>query len=561
MTTPIHWGTYGGDFLERVMAAFLAQDTDGVQHREPASGDGGIDIFVRVEEGIHVVQVKGFHGRIGASEKRQIAHSWQTLVEDPRTSKEIVSWTLTCPTNMTPDEEVWFDDLTKDAVFETLFKGKPYWDALASDNPALVDHFFFAGRERLRQRADRLMGAFTSDDPVTAEDVAAWMDVVRAQLSADDPFYSYDIISSGQSPKGKLMDCVLQETRALESGGFATICVVPKNKFSTADFPIRGTMVLRAPSPEMQAEFEEGMEGFLNFGRALGIEVEVAEFSATGPLGIGGEFQGGTIELGAATVEEFDQSLRLAIDDGDSRLAELGLVTQSVTVGPKGGAEILIADKNSILAGSLTISPEKDGRRAANLHITVEFEGRPAQHALPVARFLSAALPARSLSLLPEFGDTALLTSEITSSDLAVEEIWVQFMDRLLVFQRFSREPVLVPGELDGQLLVETKSYADAIEGADIERSWTDLSLDLRAGVSRASFLSKLPVGGSALIIEREDFWEQDDGSSFSLGRFRHVFKSVTPDPKDRRAASVRLLPGPSDEWRLSWLGLVESKP
>ena len=69
MTGPIHWESYGGDFLERLLAALMSQKHPDTIRRTPASGDGGVDLLVPVDGGYEVTQVKGFAGRLNSSRK------------------------------------------------------------------------------------------------------------------------------------------------------------------------------------------------------------------------------------------------------------------------------------------------------------------------------------------------------------------------------------------------------------------------------------------------------------------------------------------------------------
>src|SRR5947208_3167323 len=67
----IHWGGYGGDHLELVMAVLVAQDHPNVMRRVPASGDGGIDLMIPMGDGYIVEQIKGLTGRVDADAKKQ----------------------------------------------------------------------------------------------------------------------------------------------------------------------------------------------------------------------------------------------------------------------------------------------------------------------------------------------------------------------------------------------------------------------------------------------------------------------------------------------------------
>jgi len=72
------------------MAVLVAQTRPDVVHREPAGGDGGCDLVIRVDGGYEVHQIKGFSHRLGPNQKKQIRKSWAAVNDDPRWTE--TSW-------------------------------------------------------------------------------------------------------------------------------------------------------------------------------------------------------------------------------------------------------------------------------------------------------------------------------------------------------------------------------------------------------------------------------------------------------------------------------------
>jgi hypothetical protein len=55
---PVHWGSYPGDLLERVMSVLLFQERPTAWRRRPSQGDGGLDVAEPNPDGYHVYQIK-----------------------------------------------------------------------------------------------------------------------------------------------------------------------------------------------------------------------------------------------------------------------------------------------------------------------------------------------------------------------------------------------------------------------------------------------------------------------------------------------------------------------
>ena len=79
---PVHWGSYPGDLLERVMSVLLFQERPTAWRRRPSQGDGGLDVGEPTPNGYHVYQIKGFTGSMTSSRRRQVGHSLQRILDD-----------------------------------------------------------------------------------------------------------------------------------------------------------------------------------------------------------------------------------------------------------------------------------------------------------------------------------------------------------------------------------------------------------------------------------------------------------------------------------------------
>jgi hypothetical protein len=81
---PVHWGSYPGDLLERVMSDLLFQERPTAWRRRPSQGDGGLDVGEPTPDSYHVYQIKGFTPPMTASRRGQVGDSLQRILDDPR---------------------------------------------------------------------------------------------------------------------------------------------------------------------------------------------------------------------------------------------------------------------------------------------------------------------------------------------------------------------------------------------------------------------------------------------------------------------------------------------
>ena len=105
----IHGGVVGArDVFEKLMDELLrAENPDKEVHIVKASrGDGGIDVYVRQENGIDIYQCKFFMGSLGSSQWGQIKESFGKAME-PKGAK-VLRWYLCMPREMQKEDiEKW----------------------------------------------------------------------------------------------------------------------------------------------------------------------------------------------------------------------------------------------------------------------------------------------------------------------------------------------------------------------------------------------------------------------------------------------------------------------
>jgi len=137
---PVHWGSYPGDLLERVMSVLLFQERPTAWRRRPSQGDGGLDVAEPNPDGYHVYQIKGFTGSMNRSRRRQVSESLKQILDDPRLDRSVTGWSLVLPMDPTSEDEAWFRQLTARAPFPCDWKGQLCWDSEAAKHAYVVDY-------------------------------------------------------------------------------------------------------------------------------------------------------------------------------------------------------------------------------------------------------------------------------------------------------------------------------------------------------------------------------------------------------------------------------------
>jgi hypothetical protein len=496
VSSPVSWGAYGGEFLERMMAVFLSIEHPGTIRRKPDRGDGGIDCLVPCEDGYEVIQVKGFAARLGAKERRQVKESWDTFRLNPRLQKPIKGWYLAVPVDPTEGEQHWLEDLVNGAPWPAGGRWLPYWDRLAADHPTVVDYFVHGGRQRLLDRQRSLLDAIR-EGPLTAADVAASLEVTARTLTRDDPFYRYLFRTTVREPTlEELSEYALSQTRRLDDGGFVTISVEPKYPEALEDAPITGQFTFQV---EPSSEAEQAMQAFVDFGRP--IDLPAASGFVDAPGGLGGEFEGGRVRIGPALNVPAPAPLRLlGVDEAGDVVSELVMhASTPATQGVAGGFELTLHDERRVLTVRISVTPPGPSR-SATLHFHLgEWHGVPVVEIIDTVRAVATWRPGLELQLRPRYGPDVLGTCTFSDDDPAlISEYALAHLEDLVTLQQFTSWPIPTPEEIDPDLAPELHHYMSIVRGQPVTGRWTEVRGTLKPGVTAEEVERDLQGAGQA---------------------------------------------------------------
>src|SRR5689334_9477491 len=148
----INWELEPGEKIEEFVAAMLLLRHAGPGNRiTPSRGDRGVDVRLTDPDGIRFFQVKRYSRPLTGTQKTQTEQSWTTFLTQAAPHAPVKSWTLVCPWNPTNEALEWLETLTANAQFPTDWMGRATLEAMAAENPALVEFYFGDGGERLHR--------------------------------------------------------------------------------------------------------------------------------------------------------------------------------------------------------------------------------------------------------------------------------------------------------------------------------------------------------------------------------------------------------------------------
>lgn len=189
------WTGAGKDgFDNRVEAIYhrLNEDLDGDAYAvNGRGGDGGIDIFIRRDGRVTIVQVKffpeGFAGGWAKSRRPQIERSLKRALQH-----ELDEWHLVVPGTLTTSERLFVTGLSKTGKPKIKIVDRPALDSMAAGMPDLVTYF---ERDTLQEAAK----VYNQERAllIDADDLTARVAALGTQADTLDPDWTFSFFRDG----------------------------------------------------------------------------------------------------------------------------------------------------------------------------------------------------------------------------------------------------------------------------------------------------------------------------------------------------------------------------
>ena len=504
---PIRWEDVGHEKYEDMVSVLLSRLYLDARRIDGKGGDGGRDVQIAdARDGsiMGVFELKGFTGRVGRSQRRQIESSLRRAAElnPPK-------WTLVVPINPNPSELRWFDSLRGKYGFSLDWCGKTWLDEKMAAHRDIQRYFLQGAKDEVYELLRELGNEQEEARVVDVAGAVARMEKLHDRLNEIDPHYLY--VMGKMGPGARLSD-----SRALLACqvGDMLVEIFPKYRGATDDRPI--TMNFTVALGEGDAEIQEALE----YGKSVTLPGRVVkEVTLDAPGGLGGDLSGGELSLWPLYTE-LEESVTLPLDimDGDDLVISCAMVLTQRTSGPRG----------MIFSGT-----DSTGWLELDLKVNLvdeAFEGRfrwTAQRGLPRAvlpalKWIDACRPPHRLRVCWPEGPE--LVSEIESRMLVADCPWIQVVEAVAYVQECTRIYREIPVEMTEDEMEEVLRFAALLRGEAVDFTWRPFVLNVaRWGPEYDDLVGR---ESSAFILEYEIGWSFD-GTVYPIGRVRNYISSA----------------------------------
>lgn len=183
-----------GELFERVVAVLLLRVHPKARRIRPASGDGGVDIYVPIsDDQIEIFQCKHFGDRI---RWEQVTTSLNSLKSGHVHDRKVVRWYLVVPKTLSKTQKKTFDEKTKDYPFDCDWFAEDQLDGLAADYPEVGEYYFGEGKvrlQKLRYDYDQTYKRIDDGVAVDVKEAESRLRELSEALGRNDPHLKYGL--------------------------------------------------------------------------------------------------------------------------------------------------------------------------------------------------------------------------------------------------------------------------------------------------------------------------------------------------------------------------------
>ena len=533
---PTRWEDVGHEKYEDMVSVLLSRLYPDARRIDGKGGDGGRDVQIAdARDGsiMGVFQLKGFTGRVGQSQRRQIERSLERAAElnPPK-------WTLVVPVDPNPAELRWFDSLRAKYGFSLDWCGKTWLDEKMAAHRDIQRYFLEGAKDEVYELLRELGNEQENARVVDVAGAASRMEKLHGRLNEIDPHYLYVLGKMGPGVTLLGSNALL----AVQVGD-VRVEVFPKYRGATDDRPI--TMNLTVALGVADAEIQEALE----YGKSVTLPGRLVEgVTLDAPGGLGGDLDVGEFSLWPLDTElEERVTLSLDVMDGDDLVISCPIVFTKLTSGQRG----------MIYSGT-----DSTGWLELDLKVNLveeEFDGRfrwTAQRGmpravLPVLKWIDAFRPPHRLRICWPEGPE--LVSEIDSPMLRGDSSWIEVVEAVAFVQECTRIYREMPVEMTKGEMEEAFRFAALLRGETVDFNWRPFTMNVAQWGPKYDDL----VGreNSAFIIECEVGWSFD-GTLYPIGRVRNYIPSalladvwsVRQKVADGMVPTLRFEPSESDQ-------------
>lgn len=576
MTDRIAWSRYEGDDIEAFAALCIYRERPRAVRIRPSQGDGGIDIYVMLDDGrVDIYQVKKHTQHLTSQQLYQIKKSYETVKTYAKSRQwRIATWYLLMPLEPTKENDKWLEELNKDDEFDAQWQGLTAFDNWAIDYPKVVDYYFEGGRERLRKELEEFLvttsfllpgvdpevavESFTTLEPATVLDRLSMM---IGRLSDADPHFQYTVAigpveNPAPEPSGDFPTVVGSYYRRF-GDQMASVHVFARFAESLVERPItiRGSVVVKSGSDE-----EREWTQFQEYGRIPRNPIPMRDLEADFPGGLGDTLEKARIQLAPADkeVEPIDRLLTILNPKGEI-LAEFTAQISDIRTSQDGsGGSLSGTDRSGILTFEILSKTNGDAVDMTYHFSLGDVTGKRPKDALPAVLFTNSFCAPNRLRVsdphVPRVSyDQAIPNERPGSRESEGAELYIRYLEALAAIQQYADVEIRIPGTLTADTAMETLRTARLLAGETVIVEWGNLTVTFDPGAPAFD-------GGGYVPLEMEASLDLEiNGRIVNLGRVHYSAAAAGVgtrfvDPEGNVAVTFE--PGPDDKTlKMTWVG------
>lgn len=546
MTDRVAWSRYEGDDIEAFAALCLYRERPRAVRIRPSRGDGGIDIYVKLDDGrIDIYQVKKHTARLTPQQLYKIKDSYKTVKSYAEGRHwRIATWYLSMPLESSKENDEWLAELNKDDEFEAQWQGLTTFDNWAIDHPRVVDYYFGRGRDQLLETLERVaaISAITLpgvDPKVAAKEYAALepatvldrLAVLIETLNDADPHFQYIVAvgpleSPAPEPTGHYPTVVGSYHRAI-GDQIVTVHVLARFAESLEERPItvKATMVVTSGSDE-----EREWKQFLEHGRLPRTPIPVRRVEADFPGGLGDTLDEAQVLFKPVSRgKPFDRTLTILNKKGET-LAEITAEFTDVRHSLDGtGSSVSGVDRSGLL--TIDLLTKIDG---GSIEMTYHFSladdtGKRPKDALPAHVFTNEFFAPNRLRVADPHVPRRSHEQEIPverpgGPDAEGSGHYIRYIQALAAIQQFADIEIRIPDAriLTAESAMEAVRVSRLLAGETVTGEWRQVTI--------ASGIGRLEVdqSGFAPLEAHLPLQFTINGQTVDLGTARYAAAAVS---------------------------------
>lgn len=487
MLAPIPWERYSGEKIEDILATYICRLHPYAVRIRPSQGDHGIDVLEELADGTVVVyQIKRFASNLEGSHKRQIKHSFETLMAYlEENGCELHEWHLVLPLDPTTKNLKWFHGLAPDSHFKMVWDGLTIIDGWAAQMPEVADYCLSTNSGWIMDIVRLHLEALDMQSEVGRDQVAQRLFAVQEILEKTDPYYRYgvhlipedlcemevkELMEASEQHPNLLMTHMYEQPGV----GLIQIDVFARSVGLAELHPIQGRITF---VPKDEDECRQ-LDDYVNYGVPIrGCTARIVETSGPFAYSMPKENSEGVLHMLPHEVEQTVPELYLVTEGG----SELPLYGMSQTSGSK-GTQTVFSDKARIV--SMTLRADfGDGITGIIEVTTKEVEREDCSNVRDSLGFLCSAYENGKASVLS--GDKVVAVWTLHPNDALTKSINVlyEFASAIVAIGRCAHVRLPFP-EFDEMTPAEHAAILSKgilADGKCVVKSWYDASFKMEA--------------------------------------------------------------------------------